>query len=119
MQEVLLTPEDFGVSSFDPELLRGGDKHRNAELTRQVLGGEPVEDVNAQRVAAIRLSVAVNAAAALVAADAVLRPEIAQTVPLAERINNFLPQTTQALGDSSAWNVVLGWIEISRKVAQR
>lgn len=118
LRELSLTPEDFGVSDFDPELLRGGDKYRNAMLAQQVLGGKPCLDADAQRVAAIRLSVAVNAAAALVAADAVLRPEIAKTVSLPERINSFLPQATQVLEDSTAWNVVLQWIDVSRKVAQ-
>jgi anthranilate phosphoribosyltransferase len=101
--------------------LRGGDKRRNSELARKVLGGQPLsdqsQDIDAERIAAIRLSVAVNAAAALVALDAVSNPKGAATTPLVERINAFLPHTTQALEDSTAWNVMHRWIEVSRKVA--
>ena len=121
MHESLVTPHDFGVTHFNPELLRGGDRRRNSELARKVLGGQPLsnqpQDIDAERIAAIRLSVAVNAAAALVALDAVSNPKGATTTPLVERINAFLPHTTKVLEDSTAWNVMHRWIEVSRKVA--
>ncbi len=52
-------PEDFGVSLAKVETLRGGTRETNAEIARRVLAGEegPAMDI-----------VAVNAAAALVAA---------------------------------------------------
>ncbi len=128
LQETLISPRDFGVNNFDSKLLRGGDRRRNAELTRKVLGGEPADespannsraDSDAEQVAAIRLSVAVNAAAALVAADAVSNPHYAQNTPLVDRINRFLPDTTKVLAGSAAWNLMLRWIEASRDVASR
>ncbi len=123
LRETLISPQDFGVSNFDSELLRGGDKRRNSELTRKVLGGELLsndsQDRDAERIAAIRLSVAVNAAAALVAADAVSNPRSAASTPLVERINEFLPRTTKVLADSTAWNLMLRWIEVSRDVSMR
>jgi anthranilate phosphoribosyltransferase len=128
LQETLISPRDFGVHNFDSQLLRGGDRRRNAELTRKVLGGELADespannsraDSDAEQVAAIRLSVAVNAAAALVAVDAVSNPHYAQNTPLVDRINRFLPDTTKVLAGSTAWNLMLRWIEASRDVASR
>jgi anthranilate phosphoribosyltransferase len=59
VERLTLTPEDFGVPVAAPEDLKGGDRDRNAEIAREVLGGGlgPQRDV-----------VLVNAAAALVAA---------------------------------------------------
>lgn len=123
LRETLISPQDFGVSNFNPELLRGGDRLRNSELTRKVLGGELLSndspDQDAERIAAIRLSVAVNAAAALVAADAVSNPKGAASISLVDRINEFLPRTTKVLADSTAWNLMLRWIEVSRDVSLR
>lgn len=123
LRETLISPQDFGVSNFNSELLRGGDRLRNSELTRKVLGGEILSndspDQDAERIAAIRLSVAVNAAAALVAADAVSNPMGAASISLVDRINEFLPRTTKVLADSTAWNLMLRWIAVSRDVSLR
>lgn len=123
LRETLISPQDFGVSNFNSELLRGGDRLRNSELTRKVLGGEILSndspDQDAERIAAIRLSVAVNAAAALVAADAVSNPKGAASISLVDRINEFLPRTTKVLADSTAWNLMLRWIAVSRDVSLR
>lgn len=113
LQEATISPADFGVTSFDPELLRGGDRTRNAELTRKVLGGEEA-GTDAHRVEAIRLSVAVNAAAALVAADAVTNP--VPDVSLADRINSFFPSTMQSLETGAAWEMLNRWIAVSQSV---
>jgi anthranilate phosphoribosyltransferase len=59
VERLTLTPADFGVPAAAPEDLKGGDRERNAEIARSVLGGSlgPQRDV-----------VLVNASAALVAA---------------------------------------------------
>jgi anthranilate phosphoribosyltransferase len=59
VERLTLTPADFGVPTAAPEDLKGGDRERNAEIARSVLGGSlgPQRDV-----------VLVNASAALVAA---------------------------------------------------
>lgn len=135
LRESVLSPQDFGVSNFNPELLRGGDKRRNAELTRMVLGDpntngqnsgsahektddgkNETETNDSDRVSAIRLSVAVNAAAALAAVEAVTFPERAASMSLVERINHFLPTTTKVLENQSAWRLMLRWIDVSRSV---
>ncbi len=112
--ESVVVPADFGIGDFDSEYLRGGDRTRNAELTRKVLGGEPA-GADADKVAAIRQSVAVNAAAALATADSVINQIGSQTV--AERINGFLPQTEKVLNDGSAWELLQRWISISKLTA--
>lgn len=115
LQETEVSPSDFGVGDFDSDLLRGGERQRNAELTRKVLGGEE-PGLDASKVDAIRLSVAVNAAAALVAANAVTNP--VSEAPLAERINTYLPTTRQALESGAAWEVLDRWVAISRAVVR-
>lgn len=116
LHETAVTPSDFGVGDFDAELLRGGERQRNAELARKVLGGEqPGSD--ASRVDAIRLSVAVNAAAALVAADAVTKPVGESSV--AERINSNLPKTREVLESGAAWDVLNRWIAVSGAVTSQ
>lgn len=115
LRETRLFPADFGVSDFDPELLRGGERARNAELTRKVLGGE-VAGSDAAKVEAIRLSVGVNAAAALVAADAVKNP-VGDT-DLADRINAFLPRAMHAMQSGKAMEVLNQWVAISQQVSK-
>ena len=112
--ESVVTPADFGIADFNSENLRGGDRKRNAELTRKVLGGEPAGDDSA-RVAAIRQSVAVNAAAALAIADSVINTANAQSV--AQRINQFLPSADKALNDGSAWQLLQRWIQVTESIA--
>jgi anthranilate phosphoribosyltransferase len=112
--ESVVTPADFGVMDFDPENLRGGDRERNAELARKVLGGEPAE-ADAIKVAAIRQSVAINAAAALAIADSVTNSNNAQSV--AQRINQFLPLTEKTLNDGSAWQLLQRWIQVTESIA--
>ena len=57
-----VTPEDFGLSTVPIEALRGGDATRNAEIIRNVLGGEP---------GPARVAVLLNAGAALCVAGIV------------------------------------------------
>lgn len=65
--EASFDPVDVGIPRTSQELLRGGDSARNADLLRATLGGGTPPGVDADRIAAIRDAVAVNAAAALTA----------------------------------------------------
>jgi anthranilate phosphoribosyltransferase len=58
--EAVIRPEQLGLKAAPPEALKGGDAAYNAKIVRAVLGGEATE--------AQRDMVALNAAAALVAA---------------------------------------------------
>lgn len=111
--EELLQPTDFGVENFSSEDLRGGERDRNAELLIKVLGGQPSGD-DEVKIAAIRMSVAVNAAAALVAASSAAGEVIQGT--LAERINSFIPQCLDAINSGSAWDLLQKWVTSSREV---
>lgn len=62
VEEYQIRPEDFGLISSSPEAIKGGDKAENARIVREVLQGEPGPR---------RDIVLMNAAAALLAADAV------------------------------------------------
>ena len=63
-----VTPQDFGLSLAPMEALRGGDAVRNAEIIRDVLGGEP---------GPARVAVLLNAAAALCVVGAAPDPAAA------------------------------------------
>ncbi|MCF8530055.1 MAG: anthranilate phosphoribosyltransferase [Candidatus Nanopelagicales bacterium] len=112
--ESVFSPADVGIAEFDSALLRGGDRVRNAELTRKVLGGLPA-GADSEQVDAIRLAVAVNAAAALVAASSV-GAENADSRPVPERIRDFIPAAHAVLLDGTAWDVLTRWAEISQRV---
>jgi anthranilate phosphoribosyltransferase len=60
-----VTPHDFGLSEVPVEALRGGDATRNAEIIRDVLGGEQ---------GPARIAVLLNAAAALCVAGVAADP---------------------------------------------
>lgn len=119
LHESFLSPQDFGVNDFDPQLLRGGDKARNSELTRKVLGGESA-GADSEQVDAIRLAVAVNAAAAMVAAHCAMTPDDSvNALPLADQINAYLPQARAVLEDGTAWRLLNKWMDTSQKVASK
>ena len=66
VEETVIDVADLGIPRASQSDLRGGDAERNAEIMRTVLAPNAPEEL-----AAIRDAVLVNAAAALVAADAV------------------------------------------------
>ncbi|MEZ7822157.1 MAG: anthranilate phosphoribosyltransferase [Candidatus Nanopelagicales bacterium] len=112
--ETRLDPADFGIIGFRTEHLLGASPERNADLTRKVFGGtDPGAD--SEVVASIRLAVALNAAAALAAADSVDDPN-ACSVPLSDRINTHLPRAQAALDTGQAWIVCEKWIATAAQV---
>ena len=112
--ETRLDPADFGIIGFRAEHLLGASPERNADLTRKVFGGtDPGAD--SEVVASIRLAVALNASAALAAADSVDDPN-ASSVPLSDRINTHLPRALAALDTGQAWTVCEKWIATAAQV---
>ncbi len=112
--ETMLDPADFGIIGFRAEHLRGGSPERNADLTRKVFGGTDA-GADFEVVASIRLAVALNAAAALVAADSVCNPD-ASSAPLRDRINAHLPRAQAALETGQAWKVFEKWVATAAQV---
>lgn len=111
----VMSPTDLGVTDFKSEHLRGGDKVRNAELTRKTLGGEPAgadEDI----IATIRQSVAVNAAAALVAASLAEGRVLAGS--LTDHVAERLPECARSMESGVAWELLQTWVAVSQNVAR-
>jgi anthranilate phosphoribosyltransferase len=117
--EGVLDAAELGVPRADPELLRGGDSSRNADLLEAALGGgEPVGG-EADRVVAIRDAVAVNSAAALVAfraATAAATGEPVDERALGERVADELPVARLVLESGAALDVLQGWIAVTQEL---
>lgn len=112
--DTMLDPADFGIVDFNAEHLRGASPERNADLTRKVFGGVAA-GTDSKVVTSIRLAVAVNAAAALAAAECV-DDASASSVPLNDRINAHLPRATAVLESGQAWRVFEKWVAIAAQV---
>ena len=89
-----LDPSDLGIAPVTLEDLRGGDVARNRELADAVLGGAAGAHTDL---------VALNAAAALLAADVV--PDLAAG----------LARSRDLLAQGAARDVLMRWIEASRR----
>jgi anthranilate phosphoribosyltransferase len=115
-----IDPRRLGIDLVEPELLRGGDRLRNAELLRKALGGCPDSDPDHARAVAIGDAVALNAAAALVAYGSA----VAATAGLAsdadrdltDRIARTLPRVRALLASGAAVTVLDRWIGVSRAI---
>ncbi len=116
LRDQLLDVRELGIARVSPDLLRGGDRVRNATLLRAALAaaGDPatMSDDDAPRIAAIRDAVLVNSAAALVAYDAAVAMAAREPVdpqPLAERIEGTLGRARQALDSGAAGALLDRW----------
>lgn len=119
VRHVVLDPADLGIARIEPALLTGGDKVRNAQLLRLVLGGLPVPGDDGAKVAAIRDAVAVNAAAALVAYEAARAPVTSgagEAGPLVGRIAERMATVRDVLESGAALTVLDDWIVVSRSL---
>jgi anthranilate phosphoribosyltransferase len=119
VRESLLDPLDLGIARVDPELLRGGTPPRNALLLRKALGGWSATDVDADRAAAIRDAVAVNAAAALVAhgaAQATAKGEPVDGREVVERVAEQLGPVRGVLESGAAVDILDGWIAVTQEL---
>ncbi|MDD2858593.1 MAG: anthranilate phosphoribosyltransferase [Candidatus Nanopelagicales bacterium] len=117
VDESSFDPSHLGLLPVDPALLVGGDRVRNAELLRQVIGSEPVSDHETSRIAAIRDVVCLNAAAALTAYAALHEPVV--DAPLHDRVGVHLPSARAALESGEAAAVLARWISTSQRIAQQ
>jgi anthranilate phosphoribosyltransferase len=95
-------PRDLGIAPAGRDALRGADAAHNAGVTRHLLDGET---------GAVRDSVLLNAAAALVALDG---PTAA---PVADQLAAALPRAAESLDSGAARGALVGWITTSKAVA--
>ena len=109
-----LNPQNLGFDAIDPALLVGGDRVRNAQLLRQVIGLEQVESHDERRIHAIRDVIALNAAAALVAYAALSADGL--TGNLHERIAAKLPRAQSALKSGAAADLLKSWIAKTQEI---
>ena len=95
-----LDPRDFGVDLVPVEALKGSDADSNADLVRRFLAGEkgPVRD-----------AVVLNAAAGLVAADALYE------APLQERLKEAQRVAEESIDSGAAADVLERWVQASRR----
>ncbi|MDA3021161.1 MAG: anthranilate phosphoribosyltransferase [Actinomycetota bacterium] len=115
IREVAIDPRELGIEFVSAELITGGNRVRNAELLRKTLSGVAVTDADADRVAAIRDAVALNAAAALVAYDAATGAGEAE-VALMERLRQALPRSRAILETGAGSKLLDRWIEMTRSL---
>lgn len=99
VEEHTVDPADLGITRVDPVALRGGDAAYNAEVVRRVMSGEP---------GPVRETVALNAAAGLLAAA----PGVAGTIE--QRLAQTLEQARAALDSGAAADVLDRWVAASR-----
>ncbi len=109
-----LDPRDWGLKLVDSHLLQGASAERNLQLLRATLDPDfQSEDVetgdDASKVAAIKDSVAINAAAALVAYDAAVEKETSSS--LSDRIAANIPRARGALDSGAAWALAQRWAQ--------
>lgn len=117
VREEILDALDLGIPRTDPELLRGGDADRNADLLEAALAGGDPQGPDAPRIAAIRDAVAVNAAAALVAFRAATASGAPEDRPLVDRVAAELAVARGVLESGAAWDVLVGWAAVTRELA--
>lgn len=117
LQRSVIDPRQLGVAPVAAQLLVGGEPARNAELLRAALSGSS-EGPDAERAAAIRDVVALNAAAALVAYDAALG--LPSGGDLMEEMATHLRVVREILATGAALDVLSRWSALTQRlVAQR
>jgi len=124
VREVVFDAADLGIARSPAALLTGGDSSRNAELLVATLDGSAPEGPDAERVAAIRDAVAVNAAAALAAYAAATDPGAAGAGSsdgaddLTARVAAHLPTARGVLQEGAALDVLRRWVEVTQSLRQ-
>jgi len=122
VHEAVLDARDLGVRLTDPDLLRGGDSQRNAELLVAALSGLDPAGTDEARVQAIRDAVAVNAAAALAVFRAAgggldgMSVNPSPATPLLERVAEMLPVARRVLADGSALRLLQEWAAVTARL---
>ncbi len=101
--ETVFDPADLGIPRAKPEDLRGGDAPHNARIARAVLAGEP---------GPVRDIVALNAAAALVAAEGAPQPEA-----LTEALRTAYGRALEAIDSGRATALLDRWATLTRRLS--
>jgi len=118
--QMTLDAVDLGVPRTDPDLLRGGDSARNAELLVAALSASEPAGPDADRVRAIRDAVAVNAAAAMVAYGSAVHREsagLAADADLTARVAAALPDVRRVISEGAALDVLQRWAAVTSSLA--
>ncbi len=107
-----LDPRQWGIEFVEPRLLEGASPERNVALLCAALNPEhdsrELTAADVAKVAAIRDSVTVNAAAALTAFDACAGVNVGP--PLTERVAANIPRARQVLDSGAAWTLLKRWV---------
>ncbi len=101
VREDELNPQELGLAPATVQDLRGGDAAHNAEVAREVLGGGGSE--------AVRAAVALNAAAALVAAQG------ATGEPVVVQLRPALARAQEVLASGEGLAVLQRWAKASHE----
>jgi len=107
--ESVVDPLDLGISRSHPGALKGGDAAHNADVARRLLAGER---------GSVRDAVLLNAAAALVAVDAV-GAEGSAPGTLIERLGAALVRAAEAVDTGAAAHALERWVTTSQELAGR
>jgi len=111
--EEVIDPQDWGIARAEPGALRGSSAQANADVVVAVLNPDRRSDLSAERYAAIFDSVAVNAAAALVAHD--VASGAISSGSVSHHIHDALPRARAALESGDAWRILERWISLSQQ----
>ena len=103
VQQARFDPADVGIPRCDPQDLRGGDPSRNAAVARAVLAGES---------GAVRETVLLNAAAALVADGGSTEPAL-----LPRALADGYARASQAVDSGAAAQLLDRWVHASNRLA--
>jgi anthranilate phosphoribosyltransferase len=96
-------PAEIGIPRCEPQDLRGGDPARNAAIARAVLAGEP---------GAVRETVLLNAAAALVADGGSTEPAL-----LPQALADGYARAGEAVDSGAAAKLLDRWVQASNRLA--
>jgi anthranilate phosphoribosyltransferase len=107
VREDRVDPASLGLAAAAPDALRGGDAETNATIARRFLEGErgPVRD-----------AVLLNAAAALVAADAAAGRADLSSAVVGDLIAAALPRAADAVDTGAAAAALARWVETSQRL---
>jgi len=105
VDETRFDPAEIGIPRCDPGDLRGGDPARNADIARSVLAGGP---------GAVRQTVLLNAAAALVAEAGSAEP-----AQLSQALAGGYARAAEAVDSRAAATLLDRWAQSSRRLASR
>jgi anthranilate phosphoribosyltransferase len=101
VREERVDPRDLGVAPASADALVGGDASVNAAVARRFLAGEP---------GAVRDSVLLNAAAALVAVNGVT------SAPVTDQLAAALPAAAASVDTGAAAAALTSWVEVTQSL---